>query len=71
MDDFTDAIWRKSVKTQNSGACVEIARVGNTVGVRDSKDPGGHILRFTVREFAAFLDGARRAEFDDLVTAGE
>ena len=41
-----------------------------TIGVRDSKDPDGPVLRFTVREFEAFLDGARRSEFDDLVTEG-
>ena len=67
MSDFAGAVWRKSVKTQNSGACVEVARVGNIIGVRDSKDPDGPILKFTPREFEAFLDGARRAEFDDLV----
>ena len=67
MTDFTGAVWRKSVKTQNSGACVEVTRVGDVIGVRDSKDPDGPVLRFTVREFEAFLDGVHKAEFDDLV----
>lgn len=71
MSDFSGAVWRKSVKTQNSGACVEVARVGDTIGVRDSKDPDGPILRFSVREFEAFLDGAHKSEFDDLVITGE
>ena len=71
MSEFVGAIWRKSVKTQNSGACVEVARVGDTIGVRDSKDPDGPVLRFTVREFEAFLDGAGNGEFDDLVAMGE
>ncbi len=67
MSDFTDAIWRKSVKTQNNGACVEVARVGDVIGVRDSKDPDGPVLTFTTREFEAFLDGAGKGEFDDMV----
>lgn len=54
MSDFTGAVWRKSVKTQNSRACVEVARVGEVIGVRDSKDPDGPILKFTIREFEAF-----------------
>ncbi|KAB2358382.1 DUF397 domain-containing protein [Actinomadura montaniterrae] len=37
--------WRKSsYSSSNGGACVELADLGNTIGVRDSKDPcGGHI----------------------------
>ena len=67
MTDFSGAAWRKSVKTQNSGACVEVARVEDVIGVRDSKDRSGPVLVFSVREFEAFLDGATRGEFNDLV----
>ncbi|GIF74145.1 DUF397 domain-containing protein [Asanoa siamensis] len=67
MTDFSQAVWRKSTKTQQAGQCVEVAKVGDVVGVRDSKDPGGPVLVFTPREFAAFLDGAAKGEFNDLV----
>jgi hypothetical protein len=67
MTDFTDANWRKSVRSQNNGACVEVARVGDVIGVRDSKDPDGAILAYTLAEFSAFLDGAAKGEFDDLL----
>lgn len=67
MTDFSTAVWRKSTKTQQSGQCVEVARVGDAIGVRDSKDPHGPILTFTLGEFAAFLDGAVHGEFDDLI----
>ena len=68
MTDFTGAAWRKSTKTQNNGACVEVARVGDTIGVRDSKDRDGAVLRFTLAEWDAFLDDPprpRRVERDD------
>ena len=67
MTDFSDAIWRKSTKTQQNGQCVEVARVADAIGIRDSKDPTGPILVFTRDEFAAFLDGAMKGEFRDLV----
>jgi hypothetical protein len=34
------------------------------IGVRDSKDPQGPVLRFTPDEWRAFLGGARHGEFD-------
>lgn len=68
MTDFTNATWRKSVKSQNDGACVEIARVDDVIGVRDSKDPAGPVLEFSIREFAAFVDGAGKGEFGDLLS---
>jgi hypothetical protein len=67
MTGFGNATWRKSVRSQSNGACVEVARVGDVIGVRDSKDPTGPILTFTPAEFAAFLDGAAKGEFADLV----
>ena len=67
MNDFASATWRKSTKTQANGQCVEVARVGDVIGVRDSKDPNGPILEFTVQEFEAFLDGAGKGEFNDMV----
>ena len=65
--DFSTATWRKSTKTQANRQCVEVARGDDVIGVRDSKDPGGPVLIFTLTEFEAFLDGAHNGEFDDLV----
>ncbi|MET7424341.1 DUF397 domain-containing protein [Dactylosporangium sp. NPDC005555] len=67
MIDFSRATWRKSTKSQQNGQCVELARVGGVIGVRDSKEPDGPVLAFTVEEFASFLDGAAKGEFDDLL----
>ena len=60
-----DGQWRKATKSNNNGACAQVRRVGGFVEVRDSKQEGrGPILAFTPEEWDAFLDGARKGEFD-------
>ncbi|GAB3801115.1 DUF397 domain-containing protein [Micromonospora zhanjiangensis] len=46
--------WRKSRHSGDAGACVEVARAPEIVGVRDSKDPHGHRLCFSPAAWAAF-----------------
>ena len=61
-------VWRKSSFSVAAGECVEVAVLGDDcVGVRDSKDPEGGVLRFSRGELAAFLAGVKAGEFDDLV----
>lgn len=57
--------WRKSRYSDQQGACVEVAVLNDTVGVRDSKDPHGPILTLT-RTTAATLAEAIRAGDHDL-----
>jgi hypothetical protein len=59
--------WQKASRTVGNGACVEVAPVVGMVAVRDSKNPSGAILFYTPEEWAAFLDGAKKGEFDHLV----
>lgn len=51
--------WRKSSYSSSQGDdCVELADLGTTVGVRDSKNPGGpalHVTRDTLRTLLADL----------------
>jgi hypothetical protein len=35
------AAWRKSRRSQDQGACVEIANLPHSIAIRDSKDPDG------------------------------
>jgi len=57
--------WIKSSFSYAQGSCVEVASLPDGgVGVRDSKDPSGPVLRFTPGEWYAFLGGARNGEFD-------
>jgi hypothetical protein len=59
------AMWVKSSLSFSNGNCVEVTELpGGSVGIRNSKDPGGPVLRFTQSEWDAFIGGARRGEFD-------
>lgn len=59
------ASWIKSSFSFANSNCVEVASLpGGQVGVRDSKDPAGLVLRFTPGEWHAFVGGVRNGEFD-------
>lgn len=59
--------WIRSTRSFSNSNCVEVARLPDgAVGVRDSKDRDGPVLRFTREEWAAFLEGAMSGEFDHL-----
>nr|WP_042188185.1 DUF397 domain-containing protein [Kibdelosporangium sp. MJ126-NF4] len=65
---FEGALWQKAVASEPNDACVEFAKVGGVIGMRDSKlGASGPILQFTEAEIAAMLSGARNGEFDHLV----
>lgn len=59
--------WIKAQRSNGSGNCVEMRQHDQRVQVRDTKDHGtGPMLGFTKAEFAAWLDGAKKGEFDHL-----
>lgn len=47
-------VWRKSRKS-SQGDCVEVARLDDTVFVRDSKDRTGPRLQFTAGQWKSFV----------------
>jgi hypothetical protein len=56
--------WVKSSLSFANGNCVEKATLPDgMIGIRNSKDPDGPVLRFTPGEWDAFLGGALRGEF--------
>jgi hypothetical protein len=60
-----NATWLRSSFSFSNGNCVEVAELpGGSVGIRDSRDPGGPVLRFTRDEWAGFLGGTRRGKFN-------
>ena len=61
-----DLIFRKASASggNNSNGCVEVADLpAGAKAIRDSKDRGGPVLRFTAHEWACFTDGVVRGEF--------
>jgi len=64
MSDLPLVAWRKS-STSDGGDCVEVTPLRDGVGVRDSKDPAGPVLRFSRSEWRAVVQGAKNGEVDD------
>ena len=60
--------WRKSTASAPCD-CAEVAFDGEVVCMRHSQHPSGPVLTFSQAEWAAFLTGVRRGEFDG--SAGE
>ena len=57
--------WVKSSLSFANGNCVEVASLPDgQIGVRNSRDAAGAVLRFTSDEWQAFIGGAHNGEFD-------
>jgi hypothetical protein len=61
-----DSRWIKSSFSLANGDCVEVASLQDgRIGVRDSKDAEGPVLRFTSSEWNAFVGGVQNGEFNN------
>jgi hypothetical protein len=57
--------WIKASASNGNGNCVEVRITDDAVAVRDTKANGaGPELVYTHAEWAAFLDGATKGEFN-------
>jgi hypothetical protein len=64
-----DGEWRKSTRSNGSGACVEARRMHGSVELRDTKDRPGPTLSFTAESWVRFIAAVRGGEFDAGVAA--
>lgn len=67
MSQFRDEDFKTMSMCDPQGTgekCVAVALTPEAVGVRDTKDPTKMTLVFTHSEWAAFLDGIKKGEFD-------
>lgn len=56
--------WWKSTYSSESANCVEVAVVQDSLMVRDSKDPNGPTLSYSVAAWREFIAEVRRGNFD-------
>ncbi|MGW3045326.1 DUF397 domain-containing protein [Kitasatospora sp. NPDC001159] len=63
--DLSAATWRKSTYSNGDGGqCIEVAGgVSGIVPVRDSKDPAGPSLAFSLEAWSAFVADIKAGTF--------
>jgi hypothetical protein len=67
--DLPPLTWQKSRRSNANGNCVEMATLagGAGIAVRNSRDPDGPVLVYTLDEIVAFVLGAKDGDFDYLL----
>ena len=69
MSENTQALgdmdWRVS-RTCDSGACVGVARQGESVFIANTSNPESPVSTFTTDEWRQFLAGAKLGDFDGI-----
>lgn len=67
VSELPELSWVKASASDGLNDCVELAKVGENIAVRNSRDPEGPALIFTRGELSAFIDGAAKGEFQKMV----
>lgn len=60
------ANWRKARRSVGNGACVEIATLNGTIGVRDSKAEDSPVLAYSPESWQQFVREAKNGRLDVL-----
>jgi len=62
--DTSGVLWRKSTRSQDQGACVELGAFADAVAVRDSKNPTGPALVVSRAALSRLAAGVRSRHLD-------
>ena len=60
-----DLIWRVS-RTCDAGACIMVARRGDSIMFGNTSQPDGPVYSYTPAEWKEFIAGIKLGDFDDL-----
>lgn len=64
MYDLNCTTWRKSSRSNSTGACVEVGSAAMHIAVRDSKNPQNGSLTFSPDQWRNFVQKVKHGEFD-------
>ncbi|CAL99617.1 uncharacterized protein DUF397 [Saccharopolyspora erythraea NRRL 2338] len=56
--------WRKSSRSGQKSACVEVGRAADGAAVRDTKDRAAGYFTTTAPQWSAFITGIKAGRFD-------
>jgi hypothetical protein len=65
MSEQRDLDWYVS-RNCESGACIQVARRGESVLIGNTSQPEGPVSEFTTDEWRRFLHGVKSGDFDGI-----
>jgi predicted secreted Zn-dependent protease len=67
MPDSQEGLSWRVARRCNGGACVQVAATSDGILIGSSLQPEGPVIACSPAEWAAFVEGIRQGDFDDLL----